>query len=53
MVTGAGKAEAVARSFGGDTSRDAPASLVAPDDGTLTVLLDAAAAAQLPSGWRR
>jgi 6-phosphogluconolactonase len=49
LVTGADKAEAVARAFGGPPDRSAPASLVAPVDGTLTVLMDAAAAARLPS----
>ena len=49
LVTGAGKAEAVARSFAGEPSRDAPASLVAPASGALTVLMDAAAATQLPA----
>jgi 6-phosphogluconolactonase len=44
LVTGDGKAEAVARAFGGTRDRQAPASLVAPRDGTLTVLLDPPAA---------
>jgi 6-phosphogluconolactonase len=52
LVTGADKAEAVARSFAGEPSRDAPASLVAPVGGTLTVLMDGAAAALLPNGSR-
>jgi 6-phosphogluconolactonase len=47
MVAGAGKAEAVARAFGGTPDPDTPASLVAPTQGTLTVLLDAAAAERL------
>jgi 6-phosphogluconolactonase len=53
LVTGARKAGAVARSFGGEPGPAAPASLVAPVDGTLTVLMDAAAAAQLPDGSRQ
>jgi 6-phosphogluconolactonase len=48
LVTGADKAEAVARAFGGDPDPAAPASLVAPTT-SLTVLMDAAAAAQLPA----
>jgi 6-phosphogluconolactonase len=46
LVTGADKATAVARAFGGEPDRSAPASLVAPADGTLTLLMDADAAAQ-------
>ena len=53
LVTGADKAEAVARSFGGEPDRSAPASLVAPVNGTLTVLMDAAAAALLPTESRQ
>ena len=41
LVTGADKAGAVARAFGGEPDRSAPASLVAPDTGTLTLLMDA------------
>ena len=48
LVTGADKAAAVARAFAGGPDPRIPASLVAPADGTLTVLTDAAAAAQLP-----
>jgi len=44
LVTGADKAEAVARAFGGPPDPSAPASLV---DGEVTVLLDEAAAARL------
>jgi 6-phosphogluconolactonase len=44
LVTGADKAGAVARAFGGEPDRSAPASLVAPADGTLTLLMDADAA---------
>jgi 6-phosphogluconolactonase len=47
LVTGAGKAEAVARAFGGAPDPATPASLVAPTSGSLTVLLDPAAAALL------
>ena len=49
LVSGEDKAEAVARAFGGERSGDAPASLVAPDDGSLTLLLDEAAASRLGS----
>jgi len=49
LVAGADKAGAVARAFAGSPDPAAPASLVAPVDGSLTVLLDAAAAAQLPA----
>jgi 6-phosphogluconolactonase len=49
LVSGADKAAAVARAFAGQPGAEAPASLVAPIDGTLTVLLDAAAAAELPA----
>ena len=52
IVGGSDKAEAVARAFGGQPRRDAPASLVSPVDGTLTVLLDEDAAALLPSEAR-
>jgi 6-phosphogluconolactonase len=48
LVTGADKAAATARAFGGEPDPRIPASLVAPADGTLTVLTDRAAAAQLP-----
>jgi 6-phosphogluconolactonase len=44
LVTGAEKAEAVARAMAGDPS--APASQVQPHEGTVTWILDAAAAAQ-------
>ena len=47
LVTGAGKAEAVARAFGGTPDPDTPASLVAPASGSLTVLIDPAAAERL------
>lgn len=53
LVTGSDKAAAVARAFGGATDRGAPASLVAPTAGTLTLMMDAAAAAQLPEESRR
>ncbi len=52
LVSGAAKAAAVARAFGGEPDRGAPASLIAPAAGALTVLLDAAAAAQLPAEAR-
>jgi 6-phosphogluconolactonase len=45
LVTGEDKAEAVARAFGGmRPGPDAPSSLVRPEPGSLTVLLDEAAA---------
>jgi len=47
LVAGADKADAVARSFAGEPSRDTPGSLVRALDGTTTVVLDRAAAAQL------
>lgn len=47
LVAGADKAEAVTRAFSGRPDPAAPASLVAPGAGTLTVLLDDAAAARL------
>jgi 6-phosphogluconolactonase len=48
LVTGAGKAEAAARAWGGPPDPGTPASLVAPASGTLTVLIDPAAAERLP-----
>ncbi len=50
LVTGAAKAEAAARAFGGTPDPDTPASLVAPESGSLTVLIDAAAAERLEVG---
>jgi 6-phosphogluconolactonase len=48
LVTGEDKAEAVARAFGGlRPGPEAPASLVRPVQGTLTVVLDQAAAKHL------
>jgi 6-phosphogluconolactonase len=47
LVTGEDKAEAVARAFEGDPGAHTPASLVQPASGTLTVLVDAAAASGL------
>jgi 6-phosphogluconolactonase len=48
LVTGEGKAEAVARAFGSPRpTPDVPASLVTPEDGTMTVLLDPGAASRL------
>jgi 6-phosphogluconolactonase len=44
LVTGRNKAEAVARAFAEPPSPDAPASLIDPGDGSMTVLLDEAAA---------
>jgi len=48
LVAGADKAEAARRSFYGPPDPDAPASLVRPARGSLTVLLDPDAAAELP-----
>lgn len=48
LAAGADKADAVARAFSGEQHRDAPASLVSPGSGSLTLLLDEAAAAKLP-----
>jgi 6-phosphogluconolactonase len=47
LISGEDKAEAVARAFADAPSPETPASLVSPDPGSLTVLLDEAAAAQL------
>jgi 6-phosphogluconolactonase len=47
LVAGSDKASAVARAFGTSSDRALPAALVAPASGSLTVLLDSAAAAQL------
>jgi 6-phosphogluconolactonase len=47
LVTGESKAEAVERAFGGEPSQDAPASLVQPHSGTLTLLCDEKAASRL------
>ncbi len=49
LISGADKADAVARAFGDAPGPDAPSSLVSPSDGALTVLLDAPAAARLPA----
>jgi 6-phosphogluconolactonase len=50
LVSGDGKAEAVARAFGGgEPSEDAPGSLVRPHSGELVLLLDEAAASRLRS----
>jgi 6-phosphogluconolactonase len=50
LISGADKADAVARAFGNAPDPSAPASLVQPDPGALTVLLDAPAAARLGAG---
>lgn len=50
IVDGASKADAVARSFGGEISADAPASLVLLAPITVEVFLDRAAAAKIQSG---
>ena len=46
------KAEAVRRAFVDPPSRQAPGSLIAPESGSLTVILDEAAAAQIPAPAR-
>ncbi len=48
LVMGADKAAATARAFGGGPDRSVPASLVAPTDGTLTVLIDRSARGAAP-----
>jgi 6-phosphogluconolactonase len=53
LVAGEDKADAVARAFGAEPDPAAPASLVAPVSGALTVLLDPAAAATLDISARR
>ena len=47
LISGSDKAEAVARAFGDAPDPAAPASLVRPEEGRLTVLLDQAAASRL------
>ena len=47
LVTGEGKAEAVARAFGGEISREAPASLARLAPVPVEVFLDPAAASRL------
>jgi 6-phosphogluconolactonase len=47
LVTGEDKAPAVRRAFGGPPGPDAPGSLVDPASGSLTLVMDAAAAAGL------
>ena len=47
LISGEDKADAVARAFGDAPDPGAPASLVRPDSGSLTVLLDEAAASRL------
>jgi 6-phosphogluconolactonase len=47
LIAGADKADAVARAFGDAPGPDAPASLVRPDPGILTILLDPPAASRL------
>jgi 6-phosphogluconolactonase len=48
LISGADKAPAVRRAFGTPPDETAPAALVRPGAGTLTLILDAAAAAELP-----
>jgi 6-phosphogluconolactonase len=49
LVAGEGKADAVARAFGGEPTPAAPGSLVRPHSGELTLLLDPGAASRLRS----
>jgi 6-phosphogluconolactonase len=53
LVTGKGKAAAVAFAFGRDPDRSVPASLVAPASGKLTLLAAPAASRLLPAESRR
>ncbi|HEU0316629.1 MAG TPA: 6-phosphogluconolactonase [Solirubrobacteraceae bacterium] len=53
LATGHDKAAAVARTFAGEPDRDAPASLVAPASGVLTVLIDPPAGERLPADVAR
>jgi len=48
LVTGEDKAEAVARAFAGEPSRDTPGSLARAAEGITRAILDQAAAARLP-----
>ena len=50
LISGEDKAEAVARAFSGAADPSAPASLVQPDPGSLTLLLDSGAARLLEVG---
>jgi 6-phosphogluconolactonase len=52
LVTGADKADAVHRAFVRPPHRDAPGSLIAPESGRLTVMLDETAASRLPAQAR-
>jgi 6-phosphogluconolactonase len=47
LVKGEDKAEAVAKAFAGTPDPRVPGSLIAPESGRLTVLLDPAAASRL------
>jgi 6-phosphogluconolactonase len=47
LVSGEGKADAVARAFSDSPDTSAPAALVEPASGDLVVLLDGAAASKL------
>lgn len=55
LATGASKADAIARAFGPGSDPDpaVPSSLLVPEAKRITVLMDPAAAANLPSGDRR
>ena len=53
LVAGADKAAAVERAFAGRPDRGAPASLIAPASGAMTVLIDPPAAEMLPVGRDR
>ena len=49
LVSGEGKSDAVARAFGGEISRDVPASLARLSEGSVEVFLDLPAASKLES----
>jgi 6-phosphogluconolactonase len=49
LIAGESKADAAARAFAGEPSRDTPASLVRARDGRTVAILDRAAAAKLPA----
>lgn len=53
LVAGADKAAAVERAFAGSPDHGAPASLIAPASGAMTVLIDPPAAKMIPVGRDR
>jgi 6-phosphogluconolactonase len=52
LVSGEDKAAAVRRAFASAPDPDAPSSLIRPSSGSLTVMVDEAAASELPAGAR-